>query len=79
MFKGQSQKLKLNLSFLFCFIQDEKLTVTQATPVSGNVSFLRFNYQLSECRSASWETVLTKDRLFLEIPVGTLAEGSKEG
>ncbi|CAF98383.1 unnamed protein product, partial [Tetraodon nigroviridis] len=59
--------------------KDEKLTVTQAAPASGNVSFLRFRYQLSECRSASWETILAKDSLFLEIPAGTLAEGSKEG
>lgn len=65
--------------FSFCYIQDEKLTVTQAAPVSGSVSFLRFHYQLSECCSASWETVLAKESLFLEIPVGTLVEGSKEG
>eukprot|EP00066_Takifugu_rubripes_P016455 XP_011605721.1 PREDICTED: LOW QUALITY PROTEIN: ornithine decarboxylase antizyme 2-like [Takifugu rubripes] len=59
--------------------KDEKLTVTQATPVSGSASFLRFHYQLSESRSTFWETVLSKDSLFLEIPAGTLAEGSKEG
>lgn len=76
---SKNWKFKVKSVFLFFSIQDEKLTVTQAAPVSGNVSFLRFHYQLSECRSASWETVLTKAGLFLEIPAGTLVEGSKEG
>ncbi|XP_031720924.1 LOW QUALITY PROTEIN: ornithine decarboxylase antizyme 2a [Anarrhichthys ocellatus] len=59
--------------------QDEKLTVTQAAPASGNSSFLRFHYQLNERRSASWDTALSGDSLFLEIPAGPLVEGSKEG
>uniref|UniRef100_A0A3Q3B9X8 Ornithine decarboxylase antizyme 2a n=1 Tax=Kryptolebias marmoratus TaxID=37003 RepID=A0A3Q3B9X8_KRYMA len=58
--------------------KDDKLTVTQAAPVGGNPSLLRFHYQLSERRSASWDTALSEDSLFLEIPVGSLAEGSKE-
>lgn len=75
----EPQENKVKSVFLFWYIQDEKLTVTQAAQVNGNPSFLRFHYQLSECRSAIWETVLSKDSLFLEIPSGTLAEGSKEG
>nr|XP_046250391.1 LOW QUALITY PROTEIN: ornithine decarboxylase antizyme 2a [Scatophagus argus] len=59
--------------------KDEKLTVTQATPVGGNPPRLRFHYQLSERRSASWDTALSQDSLFLEIPAGPLVEGSKEG
>ncbi|KAK9516308.1 hypothetical protein VZT92_024248 [Zoarces viviparus] len=59
--------------------QDAKLTVTQGTPASGNSSFLRFHYQLNERRSASWDTALSGDSLFLEIPAGPLVEGSKEG
>ncbi|XP_030282620.1 LOW QUALITY PROTEIN: ornithine decarboxylase antizyme 2a [Sparus aurata] len=59
--------------------KDEKLTVTQAAPVSGNPSFLRFHYQLSERRAAFWDTALSEDSLFLEIAAGPLAEGSKEG
>ncbi|XP_023256152.1 LOW QUALITY PROTEIN: ornithine decarboxylase antizyme 2-like [Seriola lalandi dorsalis] len=59
--------------------KDEKLTVTQAASVSGNPSLLHFHYQLSERRSAFWDTALSEDSLFLEIPVGPLAEGSKEG
>lgn len=59
--------------------KDEKLTVTQATSVSGNPSLLHFHYQLSERRSASWDTALLEDSLFLEIPAGALVEGSKEG
>ncbi|KAL4005439.1 hypothetical protein ACER0C_005152 [Sarotherodon galilaeus] len=59
--------------------KDEKLTVTQASSVSGSSSLLRFHYQLSERRSASWDTALSGDSLFLEIPAGPLVEGSKEG
>ncbi|KAM9754456.1 LOW QUALITY PROTEIN: ornithine decarboxylase antizyme 2a [Menidia menidia] len=59
--------------------KDDKLTVTQASPVSGSPSLLRFHYQLSERRSAFWDTALLKDSLFLEILAGPLAEGSKEG
>uniref|UniRef100_A0A8D0AJ34 Ornithine decarboxylase antizyme 2 n=1 Tax=Sander lucioperca TaxID=283035 RepID=A0A8D0AJ34_SANLU len=74
---------KLNVFFVFSvlpvIIQDEKLTVTQATPASGNPSFLHFHYQLSERRSAFWDMVLSGDSLFLEIPAGQLVEGSKEG
>uniref|UniRef100_A0A672IRP4 Ornithine decarboxylase antizyme 2-like n=2 Tax=Salarias fasciatus TaxID=181472 RepID=A0A672IRP4_SALFA len=58
---------------------DDQLTVTQAAPSSGSPSFLRFHYQLSERRSVFWDTALTADSLFLEIPGGLLAEGSKEG
>lgn len=59
--------------------QDDRLTVTQATPVGGRPSLLRFHYQLTERRSAFWDTALSGDSLFLEIPAGSLAEGSKEG
>ncbi|XP_014328491.1 LOW QUALITY PROTEIN: ornithine decarboxylase antizyme 2-like [Xiphophorus maculatus] len=59
--------------------KDDRLTVTQATPVGGRPSLLRFHYQLTERRSAFWDTALSGDSLFLEIPAGSLAEGSKEG
>ncbi|XP_061629287.1 LOW QUALITY PROTEIN: ornithine decarboxylase antizyme 2-like [Phyllopteryx taeniolatus] len=59
--------------------KDERLTVTQATEVNRNPSLLRFHFQLSERRSAFWDTGLSEDNLFLEIPPGPLVEGSKEG
>uniref|UniRef100_A0A8C7L9H7 Ornithine decarboxylase antizyme 2 n=2 Tax=Oncorhynchus TaxID=8016 RepID=A0A8C7L9H7_ONCKI len=59
--------------------KDERLTVTRAAPVNGTPAILHFHYQLSECRTACWETALSSDSLFLEIPAGALAEGSKEG
>ncbi|KAM6970143.1 LOW QUALITY PROTEIN: ornithine decarboxylase antizyme 2a [Aplochiton taeniatus] len=59
--------------------KDERLTVTRAAPVNGTPPLLHFHYQLNECRTACWDTVLSSDRLFLEIPAGPLVEGSKEG
>uniref|UniRef100_A0A665UW23 Ornithine decarboxylase antizyme 2b n=1 Tax=Echeneis naucrates TaxID=173247 RepID=A0A665UW23_ECHNA len=45
----------------------------------GSAACLHFHYQLSERRSAFWDTALSQDSLFLEIPGGPLVEGSKEG
>ncbi|XP_054631828.1 LOW QUALITY PROTEIN: ornithine decarboxylase antizyme 2a [Dunckerocampus dactyliophorus] len=59
--------------------KDEKFTVTQTTEVNGNPALLHFHYQLSERRSAFWDSALSEDSLFLEIPAGPLVEGSKEG
>ncbi|CDQ98817.1 unnamed protein product [Oncorhynchus mykiss] len=59
--------------------QDGRLTVTQVTSVRGSLPILHFHYQLSEQRNACWETMFTSDSLFLEIPEGSLPEGSKEG
>ncbi|XP_056307476.1 LOW QUALITY PROTEIN: ornithine decarboxylase antizyme 2a [Danio aesculapii] len=59
--------------------KDEKLTVTQAGSVSGAPPVLHFQYQLSERRISSWDTVLSDDALYLEIPAGALHNGSREG
>uniref|UniRef100_A0A3Q2DLB3 Ornithine decarboxylase antizyme 2a n=1 Tax=Cyprinodon variegatus TaxID=28743 RepID=A0A3Q2DLB3_CYPVA len=53
--------------------KDDRLTVTRTSS-----SLLRFHYQLTERRSAFWDTALSGDGLFLEIPAGSLADGSKE-
>ncbi|KAF7656824.1 hypothetical protein LDENG_00035860 [Lucifuga dentata] len=59
--------------------KDEKLMVRQAAAASGSPPLLHFHYQLSERRAAAWDTALSADSLFLEIPAGPLVEGSKEG
>ncbi|KAJ8417129.1 hypothetical protein AAFF_G00283560 [Aldrovandia affinis] len=59
--------------------KDERLTVTKASSVNGTPPVLHFQYRLSEQRASCWETVLSSDSLFLEIPEGALPEGSKEG
>uniref|UniRef100_A0A8C9WNJ0 Ornithine decarboxylase antizyme 2a n=2 Tax=Scleropages formosus TaxID=113540 RepID=A0A8C9WNJ0_SCLFO len=61
------------------FPQDDRLTVTQICAASDSPPALRFQYQLNEHRQSCWETVLSQDGLFLEIPGGPLPEGSKEG
>lgn len=58
--------------------QDGGLTVSQ-DPLTPGPPLLRFHYQLNERRSAFWDTALSEDALFLEIPAGPLVEGSKEG
>lgn len=62
-----------------CLLQDEKLTVTQAGSVSGAPPVLHFQYQLSERRFSCWDTVLSDNALYLEIPTGALHIGSREG
>lgn len=60
--------------------KDEKLTVTQDPPVSdGNPHIVHFRYEVSEVKAASWDAVLSSQNLCVEIPDGSLADGSKEG
>uniref|UniRef100_A0A8C2I266 Ornithine decarboxylase antizyme 2a n=1 Tax=Cyprinus carpio TaxID=7962 RepID=A0A8C2I266_CYPCA len=59
--------------------EDEKLTVTKAGSVNGAPPVLHFQYQLSERRFSCWDTVLSDDALYLEIPTGALHNGSREG
>uniref|UniRef100_A0A3B3SSH7 Ornithine decarboxylase antizyme 2a n=1 Tax=Paramormyrops kingsleyae TaxID=1676925 RepID=A0A3B3SSH7_9TELE len=59
--------------------KDNRLTVTQTLSTNGATPLLHFQYQLSERRQSCWETSLSPDGLFLEIPGGPLPEGSKEG
>ncbi|KAF5908304.1 ornithine decarboxylase antizyme 2-like, partial [Clarias magur] len=58
---------------------DDRLTVTRASAVGGTPTILHFQYKLSERRFSCWDTVLTANCLYLEIPSGALHEGSKEG
>lgn len=62
-----------------CVLQDEKLTVTKAGSVNGAPLVLHFQYQLSEWRISCWDTVLSDNALYLEIPTGALHNGSREG
>uniref|UniRef100_A0A9J8D9C0 Ornithine decarboxylase antizyme 2a n=1 Tax=Cyprinus carpio carpio TaxID=630221 RepID=A0A9J8D9C0_CYPCA len=59
--------------------KDEKLTVTKAGSVNGAPLVLHFQYQLSERRISCWDTVLSDNALYLEIPTGALHNGSREG
>lgn len=60
--------------------QDEKLTVTQDLPVNdGKPHIIHFQYKVTEVKVSSWDAVLSSESLFVEIPDGLLADGSKEG
>ncbi|XP_019359393.1 PREDICTED: LOW QUALITY PROTEIN: ornithine decarboxylase antizyme 2, partial [Gavialis gangeticus] len=59
---------------------DEKLTVIQEVPVhDGKPHIIHFQYQVTEVKTTSWDAVLSNRSLFVEIPDGVLADGSKEG
>lgn len=60
--------------------KDEKLTVNQDVPVhEGKPHIVHFQYKITEVKVSSWDAVLSNQSLFVEIPDGLLADGSKEG
>ncbi|XP_039195476.1 LOW QUALITY PROTEIN: ornithine decarboxylase antizyme 2 [Crotalus tigris] len=60
--------------------KDEKLTVNQDLPVhDGKPHIVHFQYKVTEVKISSWDAVLSNQSLFVEIPDGLLADGSKEG
>ncbi|XP_030043812.1 ornithine decarboxylase antizyme 2 isoform X1 [Microcaecilia unicolor] len=60
--------------------KDEKLTVTQDLQVQdGKPHHIHFHYKVTDLKVSSWEAVLSNQSLFVEIPDGLLADGSKEG
>ncbi|KQK75127.1 Ornithine decarboxylase antizyme 2 [Amazona aestiva] len=60
--------------------QDEKITVNQDVPVhEGKPHIVHFQYKVTEVKTSSWDAVLSNQSLFVEIPDGLLADGSKEG
>nr|XP_014431463.1 ornithine decarboxylase antizyme 2 [Pelodiscus sinensis] len=40
---------------------------------------VHFQYKITEVKISSWDAVLSNQSLFVEIPDGLLADGSKEG
>ncbi|RMB94487.1 hypothetical protein DUI87_29298 [Hirundo rustica rustica] len=60
--------------------EDEKITVSQDVPVhEGKPHTVHFQYKVTEVKTSSWDAVLSNQSLFVEIPDGLLADGSKEG
>lgn len=60
--------------------KDEKLTVTQDLPGHDDKPQpVHFHYKVTDVKDSCWEAVLSNQSLFVEIPDGLLAEGSKEG
>ncbi|OPJ85901.1 hypothetical protein AV530_009604 [Patagioenas fasciata monilis] len=60
--------------------KDEKITVNQDVPVhEGKPHLVHFQYKVTEVKTSSWDAVLSNQSLFVEIPDGLLADGSKEG
>ncbi|KAM9311837.1 LOW QUALITY PROTEIN: ornithine decarboxylase antizyme 2-like [Gastrophryne carolinensis] len=60
--------------------KDEKLTVSQDLPGNdGKPRLVHFHYKVTEVKESSWKAMLSNQSLFVEIPEGILADGSKEG
>ncbi|XP_075064296.1 LOW QUALITY PROTEIN: ornithine decarboxylase antizyme 2 [Mixophyes fleayi] len=60
--------------------KDEKLTVSQDLPRNDGKPYLvYFQYKVTEVKQSSWKAMLSNQSLFVEIPEGILADGSKEG
>ncbi|XP_069837775.1 LOW QUALITY PROTEIN: ornithine decarboxylase antizyme 2 [Dendropsophus ebraccatus] len=60
--------------------KDEKLTVSQDLPGNdGKPHLVHFQYKVTEGKHSSWKAMLSNQSLFVEIPEGILADGSKEG
>ncbi|XP_053575288.1 LOW QUALITY PROTEIN: ornithine decarboxylase antizyme 2 [Bombina bombina] len=60
--------------------KDEKLTVSQDLQVNDGKPYLvYFQYKVTEMKESSWKATLSNKSLFVEIPEGALADGSKEG
>ncbi|NP_001089168.1 ornithine decarboxylase antizyme 2 [Xenopus laevis] len=60
--------------------KDEKLTVSQDIPVNnGKPHLFHFQYKVTEVKESSWNAIWSNQSLFVEIPEGELADGSKEG
>lgn len=45
----------------------------------GKPHIVHFQYKVTEVKTSSWDAVLSNQSLFVEIPDGLLADGSKEG
>lgn len=69
-------------AFLMCralFLQDTQLLVLEEPPpANGRVRFLLFEPRRSESKHCVWRAALKGRSLYVEIPPGTLPEGSKD-
>nr|XP_032809681.1 LOW QUALITY PROTEIN: ornithine decarboxylase antizyme 1-like [Petromyzon marinus] len=65
-----------NLSALI--YTDDRLIVMRDPPANGKPSVWHFQTKVGDCRTVQWDAVLSNNNLFLEIPQGSLPEGSKE-
>lgn len=61
-----------------CLQDSQLLVLEETTPANGRVRFLHFEPCRPECKNCTWRAALKGRNLYVEIPPGSLPEGSKD-
>ncbi|TWW57780.1 Ornithine decarboxylase antizyme 1 ODC antizyme, short form [Takifugu flavidus] len=75
--RGNDQRDR-NLSAKLFYSDSQLLVLEEPPPANGRVRFLHFEPRRSECKICTWRAALKGRNLYVEIPPGSLPEGSKD-
>uniref|UniRef100_H3CJC5 Ornithine decarboxylase antizyme 1 n=1 Tax=Tetraodon nigroviridis TaxID=99883 RepID=H3CJC5_TETNG len=75
--RGNDQRDR-NLSAKLFFSDSQLLVLEEPPPANGRVRFLHVEPRRPECKHCTWRAALKGRGLYVEIPPGSLPEGSKD-